>query len=81
MCHQKLEQENPQSQKMKRWPRLERQSWTEGLRETCEEQTQRNSFQIQYGTKTQEKENYSDMEKNLQIENTIKVLKLNSFLM
>lgn len=81
MSHQKLEQENRQSKKMKRWPKLERQSWTEGLRETCEEQTQRNSFQIWYGTKTQEKENCTDMEKDLQIENTISVLKLNSFLM
>lgn len=71
-------EEKLQSKKMKRWPRLER---TEGLSETCEEQTQRNSFQIWYSTKTQEKENYSDMEKSLQIGNTINVLKLNSFLM
>lgn len=81
MSHQKLEQENLQSKKMKRWLSLETQSWTGGLNETCEEQTQRNSFQIWYSTKTQQKKNYSDMEKNLQIENTINVLKLNSFLM
>lgn len=81
MSHQKLEQENLQSKKMQRWPKLEKQSWAEGLSATCKEQTQRNSFQIWYGTKTQQKENYTDMEKSLQIENTISVLKLNSFLM
>lgn len=83
MSYQKLEQENLQSKKhlkMERWLKLERQSWPEGLKQgTWRANTK--SFQRQYSTKTQGKENFVEMQKNLQIKNTINILEPNSFLM